>query len=134
VLFSPRVVVQLVGFEGGAYHHSRRCRLLAVGLHPLPEGLELCACETPRAGEASRRRALRHPTPSQHQGGRALPGVRKDRPGQQGGVAIAGPTALGGKMAWGTEQAPLGVPTVRTDQAIRVEMLGKPKRAAAVIQ
>jgi hypothetical protein len=36
-------------------------------------------------------------------------------------------------MALGTEQAPLGVPTVRTDQALGVEMLFQPKRAAAVI-
>jgi hypothetical protein len=41
--FFPRVLVQLVGFEGGAYHHSRRCRLIDVGLNTLPEGMKLFA-------------------------------------------------------------------------------------------
>ena len=38
VLVCPRVLGQRVGFDGGADHDRRRCRLVAVGLNPPPEG------------------------------------------------------------------------------------------------
>ena len=39
---------------------------------------------------------------------------------------MVGPTAVGWKVALGAEQTPLGVPTVRARQTIRVEMLFEP--------
>ena len=126
-LFFLRGVVQLVGCEGSAHHHSRRCRLMEVGLKTRPECMARCAGQPQRAGEAGCRLALRQPAPSQHQGSRALSGFRKDRPGPQGSVAIAGPTATGGTMALGPEQAPLGGPTGRTDQTLRVERRSSPR-------
>jgi hypothetical protein len=62
-----------------------------------------------------------------------VPGVRADRPGQQGVVALAGPTAVGRDMALGTEEATLGASTVRALQTLRVEMPFEPTRADAVI-
>lgn len=41
VLLFPRVVVPLISFKGGPHHHSCRGRLIEVGLHPPPEGMEL---------------------------------------------------------------------------------------------
>jgi hypothetical protein len=134
VRFCPRVVVQCVGFEGGAPQHRCRGRRVEVGLKPLPEWMQLLTGAPPRAGEASCRLALRHPTPSQHPGGRALPGVREDRPGQSRVVSLTGPTAVGGEMALGTDQAPLGAATVRALQALRVERPFEPKHTDAIIQ
>jgi hypothetical protein len=41
---------------------------------------------------------------------------------------------MGWKAVLGAEQTPLGVPTVRGHQTIRVEMLFEPTRADAIIQ
>ena len=69
----------------------------------------------------------------QHEGGRALPGFLKDRPGQQRIVPLAGLTAVGRKMLLGAEQAPFGVPTARAYEPLGVEIPLQPEGADAII-
>jgi class 3 adenylate cyclase len=64
----------------------------------------------------------------------ALPGFREDGPCQHGVIAIADPTAIGRKVAAVAEQAPLGVPTARAYQPIRVEITFQPEEADTVVQ
>jgi hypothetical protein len=63
VLFFPRVLVEFVGFVGGAYHPSRRARIIKVGLNTLSQYMELLVWEPQLAGEAGRRLTLGRPTP-----------------------------------------------------------------------
>jgi hypothetical protein len=63
-----------------------------------------------------------------------LPSVREDRTREPRVIAVASPTAGGGKMPLGAEQAALGGPTVWAGQPIRVEVTFEPKEANAVIQ
>ena len=100
----------------------------------LSQGVELCARQPQLAREASCRLALGNPTQQQHQGGRALPGLGKNGPGQQRVVPIAGPTAEGWEMPLLTEQAPLGVPAVRTARPIWMEMALEPTRTGTIIK
>jgi hypothetical protein len=134
VLFFPRVLVQLVGLKSGAGHDIGRRGLIEVGLEALPQGMELLARQAQFAREARRGFALGHPAEQQHKGRWALPGFLEDGPGQQGVVAIAAPTAVGRKVALCTEQAPLGMPTARACQPVRVQVTFQPESADAIVQ
>jgi hypothetical protein len=103
VLGFPRVLIPLVSLKGGAGHHPGRRGLVQVGLNPPPSRMELFARDPQLAREAGRRLTLGNPAQSQHQGRRALTGFREDRPSQKRVVTIAGPTAIGRKMAMGAE-------------------------------
>ena len=63
-----------------------------------------------------------------------LTGFLEEGSGQQTEVAIADPTAVGGKMTLLAEQPPLQAPAVRPPQAIRVEMAFQPNTADAIVQ
>jgi hypothetical protein len=43
VLFFPGVLIQFVGFKGGAPHHVGRRRRVEVRLHAVPECMHLLA-------------------------------------------------------------------------------------------
>ncbi len=53
---------------------------------------------------------------------------------QQGVIALADPTAVGGEMALVTEQPPRGAPAVRACQPIGVEVAFEPQSAEVIIQ
>ena len=132
--FFPRVLIQFIGLKGRAAHHVGRCAVVDMGVDAVSQGVELFARQPQCAREASGRLALGTPTQQQHQGGRALPGLGKHGPRQQRVITIAGPTAVGWKMRLLTEQAPLGLPAVRTGQPIWVTMAFEPTRTGTLIK
>ena len=134
VLFFPRVLIQLIRLKGRTGHHLGGSRVVQIGLDALPQGMELFPRQAQLAREARRGLAFGHAAQQEHQGGRALPGFREGRPGQRGIVALAGPAAVGRKVALVTEQAPFGAATAWAYQPVRVEIALQPEDADAVVQ
>jgi hypothetical protein len=129
----PGVLVRLVRLQGGARHHVSRRGRVQVGLEALAQGMELCAQQAQLACAARRGLALGHPAHQQHQRGGPLPGVRDDGPCQRRRIALAGPPAVGRKVAVVAAQAPFGGPTVWASQPIRGEVAFSPEGADAVV-
>jgi hypothetical protein len=66
----------------------------------------------PQFTGSPRRRFTRGETAAQeHQGGRALTGLRERRAGQQGVVTIASPAAVGGNVVLLSAQPPIAAST-----------------------
>ena len=59
---------------------------------------------------------------------------REDGPSQQGVVALADPTLVGREVALYTEEPPIQAPTVRTFQAIWMEVAFQPPGADVIVQ
>jgi hypothetical protein len=95
--------------------------------------MELLAQQAQFAREAGRGRALGHPAQQQHKGRSVLPGFREDRPGQQGVVALAGPTAVSQRVLLCTEQLPCMATTVRACQSLGMEVTLQPEGADAIV-
>jgi hypothetical protein len=133
VLFSPRLVVQLVRLKGGAGHHTGRRSRIAVGLDALPQGMQLFARDPQCPRQTRRGLALGDAAQQQDQGGGALPGFREDCPGQQGVIPLTGPTPVRRKVALGAEPAPRRIPTPRAYQPLRVEVTFQPDEADAIV-
>ncbi len=86
------------------------------------------------AGQASGRFTLADAAQQEHQRGRALPRAFKGGATQQGIVAITYPTAVGVIVALCPEAAAVGTATVRTDEAVRVEVPLQPEQAQAIVK
>jgi hypothetical protein len=82
VLFFPRVLIEFVGLKGGATHHVGRRRRVQVRLHAMPECMQLLARHSQFTGETRGRFTFGHATEKEHQGRRALTGLRERRTGQ----------------------------------------------------
>ena len=128
------MLVQLGRLKGGAHHDFGRGCVVQMSLETLPQGVELCARQAQLARQARRGLALGNSPEEEHQGRRALPGLRKDGPGEHRLVTMAGPTAIRRKMPLLTEQAPLRVPAMGASQPLRLEVTFQPKRADTVVE
>ena len=60
--------------------------------------------------------------------------LREDGTGQQGVVAMADPTAVRRKVALCTEEPSIRAPTVRTFQALRMEVAFQLRGADVIVQ
>jgi hypothetical protein len=90
----PRLRVQFTCLNGRTGHHVGRGCLVQVGLKTPSSRMELFAEPAQLACKACGGLTLGNSMQQQHQGRRALPGFREDRPGQQRVVTISGSTAV----------------------------------------
>jgi hypothetical protein len=133
VPFSPRVLVQFVGLKGGATPHVGGRRRVQVRRHATAECLHLRARQAQFTGETRGRFTFGNATEKEHQGRRALTGLRQRRTGEQRVVALTATTPVGGKVGWRSKQPPLAAPTAWARQPTRVQMAFQPDQADAVV-
>jgi hypothetical protein len=131
--FPPAFCIDLVGLTGDAPHHVGGRRRVQVRLHAMPDGMHLLAGYPQFTGQPRSRFTFGDAAEQEHQGCRALTGLRERCTGQQGVVAIASPIVVGGKVVLLSKQPPIAASTSGAALPLRVQMAFQPDQADAVV-
>jgi hypothetical protein len=132
--FFPGVVVNLIHLERLAIHQVGWRVVVQIGLQPLSQRMDGLARELEFAGQARGRFTLADAAQQEHQRGRPLTRAFKGSAAQQGIVAITCATAVGIIVALRTEMTALGTPTVRADEAVRMQVPLQPEQTEAIVK
>lgn len=127
VLFFPRVLVHLIHLEGLSYHRLCGGAVVDIGLDALTEGMHGVAQHMQVAGEAGGRFARADAPQQQHYGGRPLTTVCKDRPTEEGIVAITRAAAVGVIKTLAAKLTAGSPAAARTDEPVGVQMPLQPQ-------